>query len=146
MRIEDFATKYKKDIRLVKDWINKGFIPGASLENNYIPDSARIPDTKIRARKGESILKAILKACNNQYGISPAIFKLSQEHFDALLANLEKEGMLFSFESDGIRYYDITFKGLESLKKYNKSEWIELGTLLVNLTPTLIQLFQVLPR
>lgn len=146
MTIRAFAEKHNKEIRLVKQWIRKEFIPGASLEENYIPDSARVPYTCTRARKGDAILQAILKACKNEYGITSKLFKISPERFEAMLFSLESEGLLLSYESDGIRYYDITTKGKNSLKSFRKSDWISLGIILATLAPTLLQLFQVLPK
>jgi hypothetical protein len=46
MTISDFATKVKTSEKTVIRWINNGYIPGASVENNYIPDSARKPYTE----------------------------------------------------------------------------------------------------
>lgn len=43
MTIKDYSIRYDKSEKTVKQWIQKGYVPGADLENDYVPDSAKTP-------------------------------------------------------------------------------------------------------
>lgn len=52
MTLEEFMQKYNiKRKQKLLEWISKGLIPKANIERNYVPNSARVPYTKSRARK-----------------------------------------------------------------------------------------------
>ena len=55
MTIEEFVSINKVGKNTVVDWIKKDLIPGVIIDNNYVPDSARKPYTKARAKTYEAI-------------------------------------------------------------------------------------------
>lgn len=59
MTISDFATKHTISERTVRVWIEKGYIPGASLAEDYVPASARKPYTKARAKPAMPFIAAL---------------------------------------------------------------------------------------
>ena len=60
MTIKEFMNNNGlKNRSTVEKWINDELIPNASIENDYIPNSARVPYTKARAKKAESIYRSI---------------------------------------------------------------------------------------
>lgn len=73
MTISDFATKVKISEKTVIKWINNGYIPGASVENNYVPDSARKPYTKARAKKQRHCLLQYSKGVYEFLLCSPSL-------------------------------------------------------------------------
>lgn len=93
----------------VENWINDKLIPNASVENDYIPNSARIPYTKARAKKAESIYHSILKACRERKHVLPKIYKMSSEEFNQYINQLENSGLINRRIEDGVEYYDIFF-------------------------------------
>ena len=59
MTIEQYANKNGKKIEIVLKWIYDGLIPQASVDNDFVPDSARVPyrsnaKTLIRSMKALS--------------------------------------------------------------------------------------------
>ncbi len=97
----------------VEKWINDELIPNASIENDYIPNSARIPYTKARAKKAESIYRSILKACRERKHVLPKIYKMSLEEFNQYINQLENVGLISRRIEDGVEYYDISLYALK---------------------------------
>lgn len=50
MKIDTFALQNKVKRKTVEKWIKDDLIPKADLEKDYIPESARLPYTKARAK------------------------------------------------------------------------------------------------
>lgn len=136
MTVKEFAFTNHTTIETVKSWVSKGLIPGA--HDDYVPNSARKP-YNARAKKGYSLLKSMMKACSKGEGITPATYHLTDEHFQACVDCLIKEGFIFSHVEDGITYYDLTTKGHDNLKAYKPSNWISLVTAFVSILPILNQ-------
>lgn len=131
MNIKDFATKCGVLEATVKEWIKKGYVPGA--QGDYIPPSARQPYTVTRAKTGSAIVRSMLKACNNHYGIFAGIYNISQDAFDAYVKSLLDGGYIIAYEEDGVTYYNITVKGIEFLRNWSKPELANILTIAASL-------------
>ncbi len=121
MTIEQFAKNKNTSKKKVIKWIEKGLIPQADLKENYVPDSARKPYTQARAKKASSIYHSIIKASNSRYHVLPQLYGMDEKEFNVYINNLVEAGILTIRESDGVRYYDVTFQ-YQSIKgdKLNK--------------------------
>ena len=120
MTIKEFAVKCGVLESTVKDWIEKGYIPGS--QSDSIPSSARPPYTATRAKTGSAIIRSMLKACNNHYGIFAGIYNLSQDAFDAYVKSLLDGGYIVEYKEEGVTYYNITVKGVQFLLSWSKAE------------------------
>ena len=118
MTIDKFIKINKiNNKKKVANWIKVGLIPGADLENNYVPDSARIPYTEARAKNAKSIYVSMVKGSSERKHILPKIYNLCDEEFDGYVDRLIRAGLLEKRISDNITYYDATIKGSEINKK-----------------------------
>lgn len=106
MTISDFAKKVKTSEKTTIGWIKKDYVPGASIENNYVPDSARKPYTRTRARKSDAIYCSIVKACINRCHVVPALYGICADEFSGYIDRLVAAGYIFKRVTDGITYYD----------------------------------------
>ena len=113
MTIDEFATKMQIKRGTVISWVSKGFIPGA--HDDYVPDSARKPYTRARAKTGDSIIKSILKACNVQMCVCAGLYGISEVDFNTYITGLIDKGFIAAFEADGVQYYNITARGVDYL-------------------------------
>lgn len=118
MTIEDFAKSKKKSIKIVRNWIKKGYIPGASIEDNYVPNSARIPYTMARAKTANAIYCSIIKAANACLHVFPELYGIGRDEFDGYIRRLEEAGFIEARISDGITYYDATIKAMHSSREF----------------------------
>ena len=125
MPFQKFMEKYNlKNSATVKGWIDKGYIPGASFENNYIPDEARPPYTKSRSKKPGSIYVSIVRALINGYRPIPQCYKTitEKEFYDVYMASLIAGGLVIAVEDTSlniINYYP-SEKALEYVQKNDK--------------------------
>lgn len=125
MTFQEFMEKYNlKNSATVKGWIDKGYIPGASFENNFIPDEARPPYTKSRSKKPGSIYVSIVRALINGYRPIPQCYKTitEKEFFDVYIASLIAGGLVIAVEDTSlniINYYP-SEKALEYVQKNDK--------------------------
>lgn len=118
MTIKEFMRNNGlKNRSTVEKWINDELIPNASIENDYIPNSARVPYTKARAKKAESIYRSILKACRERKHVLPQIYKMSSEEFNQYINQLENAGLINKRTEDGVEYYDISLYALKLQKE-----------------------------
>ncbi len=117
MNIETFAIQRNKSEKTVKKWIKEGLIPGSNLEENYIPDSARVPYTARRARTAKAIYSSIVNASNNQMHVLPLLYQLSEDEFQGYIRRLVEADLIEERVTDGITYYDATIKGSCASKK-----------------------------
>lgn len=104
--ISDFATEVKTSEKTVIKWINNGYIPGASVENNYVPDSARKPYTKARAKNSDAVYCSIVKACMNFCHVVPALYNMRDDEFNGYIDRLIAAGYISTRVADGVTYYD----------------------------------------
>ncbi len=122
MTISEACGKWNlKSEDTVWDYIKKGYIVGLSTENNQIilPD---IPKPHI-VGKGKKLsqstmIKNILKACDNMEYISAYILGLTEEQFELIMTELVEQGYLKgkSTLNGSNMGYRITMKASE----YNK--------------------------
>lgn len=109
MTINEFISNYNiKNKRIVLDWIKKDLIPLADVEKDYIPDSARPPYTRARARNSKSIYISIVKASYNRRHVMPQLYKICEDEFRGYISRLIQAGIIEARISDGIEYYDAT--------------------------------------
>ena len=120
MTITQFAKINKVSEKTVRDWIAKGYIPGA--DESSVPDFARRPYTKTRAKKGDAIIKSILTACNNKYGICADLYGISSAEFNTYIQSLLKSGYINQSKDEGLIYYNITADGANILRNWNKKD------------------------
>lgn len=120
MTIVRFAEMHRVTVKTVQDWIAKGYIPGAT--ETSVPDSARRPYTKTRAKKGEAIIKSILTACDNELGTCAALYSISPASYDAYIQSLLDSGYIIQFEDESLTYYNITASGADLLRNWNKND------------------------
>ncbi|MBR2372400.1 MAG: hypothetical protein IKA90_05990 [Clostridia bacterium] len=109
MTIEQFAKIKGKKKKLVVSWVKNGLIPGASLEKNYIPDSARIPYTKARAKTSKARYVSMVRASEGFYHILPQLYGICKEEFDAYVQRLVDAGLIARRNTDGVDYYDTVY-------------------------------------
>ena len=125
MTFQEFMEKYNlKNSATVKGWIDKGYIPGASFENNFIPDEARPPYTKSRSKKPGSIYVSIVRALINGYRPIPQCYKTitEKEFYDVYMASLIAGGLVIAVEDTSlhiVNYYP-SEKALEYVQKNDK--------------------------
>lgn len=120
MAIIRFADIHHVNVKTVHDWISKGYIPGAT--DTFVPDSARRPHTKTRAKKGEAIIKSILTACSKSLGICAALYGITDAEFNCYIESLLDSGHITRFEDNGLTYYNITAIGADLLRNWNKKD------------------------
>ena len=118
MTINQFAEIHNKRRRLVLDWISKGFIPGASVDRDYVPDSARVPYTKARAKNAKKIYCSIVKSSIQQQHVLPQLYGICQEEFDDYIRRLERAGLIEIRITDGVTYYDATIAATQYSEKF----------------------------
>ena len=116
----------------LNDWINKGFLPGATPTEDgndwYIPDRAWPPYTKARAKTADAIYTSIVQGCLQRKRPVAEIYKCSQQEFDTYISTLEEAGVINVVIDGGISYYYATPKSKEytnrskrELEKFVKS-------------------------
>lgn len=118
MTIETFASKMSKSVKIVQKWIQNGYIPGASIKDNFVPDSARIPYTMARAKSADAIYCSIIKAANKRMHVMPELYGLGKDEFDGYIRRLEKAGFIELRVSDGITYYDATLDAMRYSREF----------------------------
>ena len=121
MTIFDFSKKTGKKERTVRHWIEQGYIPGANLDEDYIPDSARPPYTLARAKDSDTIYCSIVTASMKQFHVFPALYNICDDEFNGYIDWLVEAGYIVKRITDGITYYDATiiankFKKTDLLK------------------------------
>lgn len=96
MTISDFATEVKTSEKTVIKWINNGYIPGASVENNYVPDSARKPYTKARAKEplNNSLCSVPTRCISRHLRLVKVISVQNSHYLSAFLLRFPKKGRL----------------------------------------------------
>lgn len=103
--------------RIVANWIERGLIPGADAEHGMVPESARPPYTKARAKSANAIYYSILQASRQRRHVMPQLYGMCQAEFDGYIDRLVFAELLVRRETDGITYYDVTLTGADATKQ-----------------------------
>lgn len=110
MDIDKFASNNGVKRKTVENWIKNNLIPNADLEKNYVPDSARQPFTKARAKNVNAIYVSMVKASSERKHILPVLYKIGEDEFNGYIERLVKAGYIEKRISDGVTYYDATIQ------------------------------------
>lgn len=122
MSIEEFYKKYKGkySINLIEKWLNLGYIRGAYIEPKsklwYIPKEALPPYTRHGNAKGMGIYRSIMKGIINRFDVFGELYGISDLKFNIYIRQLEENGFLETYESEGITYCTTTIKSESFLK------------------------------
>lgn len=109
MTIEQFMLNYNiKSKNTVVSWINNELIPLANLAEDFVPDSARPPYTKARAKNAGAIYKSIINASYLRRHVMPKLYHMSNDEFYSYIERLSRAGLIEKNIRDGITYYDAT--------------------------------------
>ena len=117
MTIQEFATAHGAKVATVENWIEKGYIPNANLNENYIPNSARVPYTKARAKNADAIYFSIVKASRELKHVLPSLYCICDEEFNGYINRLVEAGFIERRTTEGVTYYDATLKASNATKK-----------------------------
>ncbi len=129
MTVQEFAAKCETTEATVVKWLEAGYVPGTTKVDGvfYIPQSARKPYTKKRAKTESAILKSIVKACDLRLGICADLYKIPEAEFSGYVDALVHSQLISACQDDGITYYNITDKGIEWLNNQSRrKDWISL--------------------
>lgn len=129
MTVQEFAVQCGTKEATVVKWLEKGYVPGTTKVDGVfrIPQSARKPYTKNRAKTGSAILKSMVKVCDLRLGICATVYKIPEVEFSGYIETLVHSQLISTFQDDGITYYNVTDKGVDWLKHpFKKSDWISL--------------------
>lgn len=124
--MNNFDIKHKA---LVIGWIEQGLIPGAVQHSEtyewIIPDPARPPYTKARAKNTNAIYKSIVKACIQRKHVMPVLYNISKTEFQTYIEQLDKAEIIEIAKENGISYYYATPTSEAFLKSNNPAKFIE---------------------
>lgn len=146
MTLNEFAENNDVSAKTVNEWLNKDYIPGSYFnnENNewVIPNSARPPYTKARAKAKQSIYQSIVKAAVKRNHVFPKLYKITQSEFDSYIEILVNANYIKLRVEDGLTYYDETLNSMEFLSSNLKriSELISTQTEAITKAVTLAML------
>lgn len=99
MTFQDFMLKHKlKNSSTVRSWIEKGYIPGADYNENFIPDEAKPPYVRAKAKKPGKIYISIVRAIVNGYRPIPDKYETitEKEFYDIYMASLVSSGIIIA--------------------------------------------------
>lgn len=118
MKVEEFAERCHKNVKTVKNWISQNYVPGANLEDDYVPDSAKPPFTEARAKIKFpiSVFMSIVKATLKRKHVLPELYGMCQEEFDGYINQLVEAGLIRIRITDSITYYDPTLQAEQQSK------------------------------
>lgn len=118
MTIETFAKNNNIKEKRVKGWIEKELIPRADLDRNYVPDSARQPYTKARAKKASSIYLSIVRASNKRFHVLPQLYGICDDEFEGYINQLVAARLIVKRETDEVTYYDAALEVVNLNRKF----------------------------
>lgn len=134
MDIAMFASNNNLKKDTVVKWIKQDLIPRADLENDYVPDSARIPYTSARAKNAKAIYKSMVKASLQRKHILPRLYGICEDEFQGYVSRLINVGLIEPRISDEVTYYDATLEAVNASEKELQNrikELTEMGTVVV---------------
>ncbi len=110
MTLNQFAEINDIRTKKVIEWLEEGFIPGSYFDEEnqswVIPDSARLPYTKARAKAKHSIYQSIVKAVIKHKHVFPKLYNITQQEFDSYIRVLVNAGYINLRVEDNVTYYD----------------------------------------
>ena len=121
MTIKEFMNLFdlKNESTVIK-WIKDGYIQGAYRDEKaneyFIPNLARPPYTKARAKTTDAIYKSMVKACIKRKGVCAKLYKLDDIEFLAYILDLAEAGYIRNEVQNNIEYYFATSKSQEFIK------------------------------
>lgn len=119
MTIEQFMknNRIKRKETVIK-WIKNDLIPGAILEDDFIPNSARVPYTRARARNVQGVYVSIFNAANTRKHVLPKLYGIGFEEFEHYITQMERAGLIERRITDEITYYDVTINAEKPSRKF----------------------------
>lgn len=118
MTIEQFMCKNNiKKRQTVINWIEKGYIPKADVDRNFIPDSARVPYTKARATTTNGIYNSIVQATSKREHVMAKLYNICEDEFNGYIEELINAGLIKKRVTDGVIYYDAPLQSVGYTKK-----------------------------
>ena len=123
-----FAEKKDYKEKTVDKWLNDGLIPGAFKDESgewFIPNSARVPYVKARAKTKDSIFVSIVNASYQGFHVMAKLYGISDKEFDGYITQLVSAGLIIIRKEDGVLYYDKTLDSKEFLDKNNKTSYVK---------------------
>ena len=105
MTFQEFMTKFNlKNSATVRNWIEKGYIPGADYEANFIPDRSLPPFTNARAKKPGAIYVSIIKGLLDGFRPIPEMYPTinREEFYNVYLRALIRSGYVLETQDESI--------------------------------------------
>ena len=118
MTIECFAHNKNKKIETVLKWIYDGFIPGSSVDNDYVPNSAREPYVKARVKTADAIYSSIVNASRKLKHVTYKTYGISEKEFNGYINRLVNANLIELRIEDNVTYYDVTVLALGKKKAF----------------------------
>ena len=109
MTIAEFAKTHNTTIECVLNWIYKRLIPMASVENDYVPDSARKP-YNARAKDSDGIYVSIVRASVKREHVCAKTYGICEDEFQGYIRRLIDARLIEKRVTDGVTYYDATLQ------------------------------------
>lgn len=109
MTIAKFAENNNTTVKSVLVWIYKGLIPMASVDHDYVPDSARKPYSA-RAKDANGICVSIVRASVNREHVCARTYGICEDEFQGYICRLIEAHLIEKRVSDGVTYYDATLQ------------------------------------
>jgi hypothetical protein len=131
MDVNEFMNIFNlKKKETVMNWLEQGLLPGAKKDREsgewVIPELARPPYTRARAKSTSSIYYSIVRACIDRKGVCAKLYKINQAEFDVYIQILKREELIDVRIDNGVEFYFATlksqsfFENEKGLKKYIK--------------------------
>ena len=125
LTFKNFMEKYGlKNSATVRTWIESGFIPGADYEADFVPDEARPPYVRARAKKPGAIYVSIVRALINGFRPIPDRYPTitKEEFYDVYMASLISSGIAIAKKDDslGITNYYPSEKAMKYVLENDK--------------------------
>lgn len=104
MTVQEFAIECGTKEATVVKRLERGYVPGTTEVDGviFIPQPARRPYTKNRAKTESAILKSIVQACDLRLGICAAVYKIPEAEFCGYIDVLVRSQMISEYQDDGI--------------------------------------------
>lgn len=120
MTLLEFMDRFQlKNPTTVREWLDKGLIPGAILNPKTqewdLPERAWPPYTAARAKaqNANAIRKSIVKACLQRRYVTAKLYQLSEKEFKTYIHQLAQAGIIEVIQEKRVYYYYSTPKSEE---------------------------------